>query len=91
MGGLGSNLGLENRKQSQNLQTQLKISLLETEANPPCPTLIPYLIPERKGEVWVAQQKPFTSGQVLVAHICNPSYSGGRDQEDHSSKPAPGK
>jgi hypothetical protein len=26
--------------------------------------------------------------QALVAHICNPSYSGGRDQEDHSSKPA---
>jgi hypothetical protein len=26
--------------------------------------------------------------QVLVAHACNPSYSGGRDQEDHSSKPA---
>jgi hypothetical protein len=24
-----------------------------------------------------------------VAHICNPSYSGGRDQEDHGSKPAP--
>jgi hypothetical protein len=23
-----------------------------------------------------------------VAHACNPSYSGGRDQEDHSSKPA---
>jgi hypothetical protein len=22
------------------------------------------------------------------AHACNPSYSGGRDQEDHSSKPA---
>jgi hypothetical protein len=22
--------------------------------------------------------------QVLVAHIYNPSYSGGRDQEDHS-------
>jgi hypothetical protein len=22
-----------------------------------------------------------------VAHICNPSYSGGRDQEDHSSEP----
>jgi hypothetical protein len=21
-----------------------------------------------------------------VAHSCNPSYSGGRDQEDHSSK-----
>jgi hypothetical protein len=24
----------------------------------------------------------------LVAHACNPSYSGGRDQEDRSSKPA---
>jgi hypothetical protein len=29
--------------------------------------------------------------QVLVAHACNPCYSGGRDQEDHSSKPALGK
>jgi hypothetical protein len=27
-------------------------------------------------------------GQVLVAHACHPSYSGGRDQEDHGSKPA---
>jgi hypothetical protein len=26
---------------------------------------------------------------VLVSHVCNPSYTGGRDQEDHSSKPAP--
>jgi hypothetical protein len=26
-----------------------------------------------------------------MAHACNPSYSGGRDQEDHGSKPAPGK
>jgi hypothetical protein len=25
---------------------------------------------------------------VPVAHVCNPSYSVGRDQEDHSSKPA---
>jgi hypothetical protein len=24
--------------------------------------------------------------QVLVAHTCNPSYSGGRDQEDQGSK-----
>jgi hypothetical protein len=23
-----------------------------------------------------------------VAHACNPNYSGGRDQEDHGSKPA---
>jgi tRNA A22 N-methylase len=26
--------------------------------------------------------------QVLVAHTCNPSYTGGRDQEDRSLKPA---
>jgi hypothetical protein len=26
--------------------------------------------------------------QVLVAHAYNPSYSVGRDQEDHSLKPA---
>jgi hypothetical protein len=26
-----------------------------------------------------------------VAHTCNPSYSGGRDQEDHGLKPAPEK
>jgi hypothetical protein len=25
---------------------------------------------------------------VPVAQTCNPSYSGGRDQEDHGSKPA---
>jgi hypothetical protein len=25
---------------------------------------------------------------VLVAHIYNPSYSGGRDQDDHNLKPA---
>jgi hypothetical protein len=28
------------------------------------------------------------SSWVLVAHTYNPSYSGGRNQEDHSSKPA---
>jgi hypothetical protein len=27
-------------------------------------------------------------GWGLVAHVCNPSYSGGRDQEDCSLKPA---
>jgi hypothetical protein len=26
-----------------------------------------------------------------VSHACNPSYAGGRDQEDLSLKPAPGK
>jgi hypothetical protein len=28
------------------------------------------------------------SGQTLVAHTYNTSYSGGRDQEDHGSRPA---
>jgi hypothetical protein len=28
--------------------------------------------------------------QALVAHAYNPSYSGGRDQEDHNSKPDQG-
>jgi hypothetical protein len=27
-------------------------------------------------------------GLALVAHACNQSYSGGRDQEDGGSKPA---
>jgi hypothetical protein len=27
------------------------------------------------------------SGQVLGTHACNPSYSGGREQEDHVLKP----
>jgi hypothetical protein len=30
------------------------------------------------------EEKP---SQVLVAHTCNPGYSGGRDQEDHGLKP----
>jgi hypothetical protein len=29
-----------------------------------------------------------TVSQVPVAHIYNPSYLGGRDQEDHGLKPA---
>jgi hypothetical protein len=31
----------------------------------------------------------FFESRVLMAHAYNPSYSGGRDQEDHGSKPAP--
>jgi hypothetical protein len=31
--------------------------------------------------------KKIVSGQVLVAHICNPSYSEDRDQKDHGSRP----
>jgi hypothetical protein len=28
---------------------------------------------------------------MLVAHACNPNYSGGRDQEYHGSKSSSGK
>jgi hypothetical protein len=41
------------------------------------------LLPKRKKK----KAKLFNS-RVPVAHACNPSYSGGRDQEDHTSKPA---
>jgi hypothetical protein len=33
--------------------------------------------------------KKIRTGQVLVAHACNPRYSGGTDQEGRGSKPAP--
>jgi hypothetical protein len=34
--------------------------------------------------------KEIYASQAPVAHAHNPSYSGGRDQEDRSSKPALG-
>jgi hypothetical protein len=40
-------------------------------------TVKPVEIVLRMGESW-----------VLVAHACNPSYSGGRDQEDCGLRPA---
>jgi hypothetical protein len=43
-----------------------------------------------KGFMYMIYKKETTS-QVLVAHTCNPSYSGGRDQKDLGSKPAQGK
>jgi hypothetical protein len=36
---------------------------------------------------WISYKWNFPS-QVPVAYACNPSYSGGRDQEDRGSKPA---
>jgi hypothetical protein len=41
--------------------------------------------------VWTLEGQGFNNhepSQVPVAHACNPSYSGGRDQEDHGLKPA---
>jgi hypothetical protein len=35
-----------------------------------------------------SQKKKKSFGWVLVAHVYNPSYSGGREQENLSSRPA---
>jgi hypothetical protein len=40
-----------------------------------------------KQDVW-ATTKKLNLSQALVAHACNPSYSGGKDQEDCGLKPA---
>jgi hypothetical protein len=37
---------------------------------------------------WAATESQQFS-KAIVAHACNPSYSGGRDQEDHSLKLVP--
>jgi hypothetical protein len=36
----------------------------------------------------VLGQEKRKKGRAPVTHSCNPSYSGGRDQEDRGSKPA---
>jgi hypothetical protein len=36
----------------------------------------------------VCNGKRLETAQELVAHTCNPSYLGGRDQEDRGSRPA---
>jgi hypothetical protein len=36
----------------------------------------------------VIHSRVYRYSRMLVAHAYNPSYSGGRDQEDHGSKPA---
>jgi hypothetical protein len=39
-------------------------------------------------QVWQGFISVRNHSRALVAHVCNPSYSRGRDQEDRSSKPA---
>jgi hypothetical protein len=41
--------------------------------------------------VWKKTPQTHAASRVSVAHTCNPSYLGGRDQEDRGSKPALGK
>jgi hypothetical protein len=50
------------------------------------------LVPKNLRTAWENILRPPISknkiGRVPVAHACNPSYSGGRDQEDGGSKPS---
>jgi hypothetical protein len=60
-------------------------------------TLLP-VVPSRQTDRWASSTcltlhqaamhfKSEFKGWAPVAHVCIPSYSGGRDQEDHGSKP----
>jgi hypothetical protein len=48
-----------------------------------------------QGQLWHKVSKaselkqPGVVWELVALVCCNPSYSGGRDQEDHDSKPAP--
>jgi hypothetical protein len=47
------------------------------------------IYPKKTGnKINVAQNKVFWHSWAPVAHTCNPSYSGGIDQEDCGLKPA---
>jgi hypothetical protein len=55
----------------------------------PCgPGLIPQAVKSRDWQKGCKRDSRWKERLALVAHVCNPSYSGGRDQEDHSLKPA---
>jgi hypothetical protein len=43
---------------------------------------------KKRKKVRKQKQKQKRGSGALVAHACNPSYSGGTDQEDRSLKPA---
>jgi hypothetical protein len=40
---------------------------------------------KRKSEMMIRNLSKRSPSQTLVAHVCNPSYSGGIDQEDRSA------
>jgi hypothetical protein len=69
-----------------------KLSINKQERKEPGPCFTIYTQISSKWIKYLSRRKnKFLNGKVnlaLVAHICNPSYSGGRDQEDSSLKPA---
>jgi hypothetical protein len=60
-----------------------KLRLRLCTALPPMPLLLPLSLLPRS---WQCVKNALS--WVPVAHTCNPSCSGGRDPEDHGSKPA---
>jgi hypothetical protein len=44
---------------------------------------------KKKKKLRLTSVRKVINSQALVAHACNPRYSGGRDQEDHDLKPGP--
>jgi hypothetical protein len=53
--------------------------------------LVPLVLAQREKETQLKANNSdlkIHESQVTVAHACNPSYSGGRDQEDQGLKPA---
>jgi endogenous inhibitor of DNA gyrase (YacG/DUF329 family) len=53
----------------------------------PC-IILSYINPNSCFYMNKTSNKNQETSPALVAHVCNPSYSGGRDQENHGSKPA---
>jgi hypothetical protein len=75
---------------SQTLSPPPPIPLVPTSPDRTCSALLFSDFVKEKQQHFclfnIATKEPST-----VAHNCNPSYSGGRDQEDPSSKPVQGK
>jgi hypothetical protein len=54
-------------------------------------SIIPALRRQKQEDLEFKTIPPIKTSQAPVAHTCNLSYLEGRDQEDRSWKPAPGK
>jgi hypothetical protein len=79
--GRGKQGGREREREKEKEKKEKKkedLDMVKHVCNPRCSL----------GHIVRAYLKITTARQAPVAHTCNPSYSGGRGQEDHCSKPA---
>jgi hypothetical protein len=51
-----------------------------------CSYIVLWALPALCAVSLITLLRKHDSGQPLVAHVCSPSYSGGRDQEDSGSR-----